>query len=121
MATRLGARWLFAVAGTAGAVWGVLAYRILWGDTSIVVTRQYVDSLPGLVTLLPVRMVLYGIHLAETFVAKHPYDFSRNHAWIGVLAGVAGWMLAVLGVALARAIVAPLRRGASAPEAEEPT
>jgi hypothetical protein len=92
----LNGRWPVVLAATIGAIWGVLAYRILWGDTSIVVTREFVVSLAGLLSLLPVRIVLYAIRLAEVHVAGHPFDFADNHAWIGVTAAAVGALL--LGV-----------------------
>jgi hypothetical protein len=88
----------------AGAAWGVVAFAVLWGYTSIVVTRRFVDSVPGLLTLLPVRIVLEGIHVAER-LAGHPFDFSRNHDWIGVVsAGVGALVLLIPFLVIRRAL-----------------
>jgi hypothetical protein len=79
-----------------GALWGLVAYRILWGDTSIVITRRFVDSAPGLAALLPVRIVLFAIHVIEDHVIGHPLQLPTNHGWIGAASALAG---ATLGLA----------------------
>ena len=76
-----------------GALWGASGYAILWGYAPVVATRSFVDSPVGLASLLPVRIVLEGIHLVEAHVAGHPFDFSRNHDWIGFLAAAVGALL----------------------------
>lgn len=86
-------------------VWGIVAFQILWGYTSIVVTRPFVNSLPGLISFLPVRLVLYGIRFAEVHVAGHPFDFSRNHAWIGLVSAAVGALLLGFVAALATVIL----------------
>jgi hypothetical protein len=93
------------VAAGAGAVWGVVAFQIMWGYTSIVVTRPFVNSLPGLIAFLPVRLVLFGIRFAEVHVAGHPFDFSRNHAWIGLVSAAAGALLLWSVAALVKVIL----------------
>ena len=82
------------VAFGAGLVWGLLGYSILWEGTPFVVQRPFVQSVLGTIVLLPIRTVLWAIHLAER-VAGRPFDFSQNHWWIGVLAGAVG---AAIGV-----------------------
>jgi hypothetical protein len=87
-----------------GALWGATGYAILWGYTPIVATRSFVDSPAGLAGLLPVRIVLEGIHLVEAHLAGHPFDFSRNHDWIGFLAAAVGAVLLVVPAVVIREI-----------------
>lgn len=87
-----------------GALWGAVTYAVVWGYTSIVVTRQFVESTAGLVSLLPVRALLFMIHVVEDRIAHHPFDFSRNHDWIGLGAAAMGAALLVAPGALAFAI-----------------
>jgi hypothetical protein len=103
-----------------GAMWGAATYEILWGSTSIVVTRRYVDSVAGLLTLLPARIVLYAIHFVEDRIAGHPFALSRADRWIGfVIAAVGAGLLAgayvvgraVTGMARGRMGHAGARRG----------
>jgi hypothetical protein len=90
----------------AGAAWGFISYLVLWGYTPIVVTEQFVVSLPGLVLLLPARLVLESIHLVEQRVVHHPFDFSNTNGWIGYAAAAAGaaiaWLAGTLLAAVAR-------------------
>ncbi len=106
LAERRRTRVALLVCAALGAVWGALAYDILWGNTSIVVTRRFVDSNRGLASLLPVRLVLFGIHLAEDHLAGRPFQLSTNHGWIGVASVAAG---AALGLAAYGLVVAILR------------
>jgi hypothetical protein len=76
-----------------GALWGAAAYAILWGYTSIVVTPSFFRSPVGLVTLLPARIVLWGIGEVERHVVHHPFSFATNHGWIGVLSTVVGALI----------------------------
>jgi hypothetical protein len=98
----------------AGALWGAATYEILWGNTDIVVTRRFVDSVAGLATLLPVRIVLFAIHVVEDRIVGHPFNFSNNHRWIGFVATAVGAILLagafLLGRAAATAIRAVTRR-----------
>jgi hypothetical protein len=94
---------------TMGALWGAVAYTILWGGTSIVITRRFVDSPIGLATLLPVRLILYGIHATERAVG-HSFALSGNHAWIGFLSAGLGAMLLLVPLAVVRAAAAYRRR-----------
>src|SRR5438105_3283819 len=73
----------------------------MWGDTSIVVTRSFVDTPLGLLAFFPARAVLFGIHLAEQ-LAHHPFSFPANDQWIGVAAAATGAVLLSLPVAVAR-------------------
>jgi hypothetical protein len=88
-----------------GALWGAVTYEVLWGYTSIQVTRRYVDSVAGLATLLPARIVLFGIHLVEDRIAGHPFSFSQGDRWIGFLATAVGAALLAGGFLLVRAVV----------------
>jgi hypothetical protein len=94
----------------AGALWGAVSYAILWGETSIVVTRRFVDSNRGLALLLPVRLVLEAIRVVEKHVAGHPFDFSHNHGWIGFAAAAAGAAMLALPGLLVTAVARRLRR-----------
>lgn len=87
--------WILAAAAL-GAAWGIAAYAILWGQTSIVVTVAYVQSPLGLVTLMPVRIVLYVLRALE-WVRGQPFNFSRNHAWIGLVSAGVGALMALAG------------------------
>ena len=100
---------LVAAAGAAGSVWGLLCYSILWEGVPVEVQRVFVESVVGTIALLPTRLVLWAIHLAET-VAGRTFELSANHGWIGVAAAVVGALLAA-GVALAvRSLARRLRR-----------
>ncbi len=99
-----------AIAAFLGAAWGVASYLVLWGYTSIQVTRSFVDSPRGLVLLMPARLVLWGVHLVESRIAGSSFDFSRNHAWIGILSTMAGVALVLLPLLLFRALRAFRRR-----------
>jgi hypothetical protein len=101
-------RWLVVVAG---AAWGFGAYLALWGYTPIVVTERYVDSLPGLLLLLPARLVLETIHLVEQRIVHHPFDFSANNAWIGYAAAAVGAATLMLARAIVTAPARLLARG----------
>lgn len=104
-----------------GGLWGAATYEILWGYTSIVVTRRFVDSVPGLATLLPARIVLYAIHVAEGRIAGHPFGFSRADRWIGFVITAVGAGLLVGGYLLVRAVALIVRRTSRpAPRPREP-
>src|SRR5262245_50778897 len=77
----------------AGAAWGFASYLVMWGYTPIVVTERFVVSLPGLLLLLPARLVLESIHLIERHVVHHPFDFSSTNGWIGYAAALAGALI----------------------------
>jgi hypothetical protein len=97
------------VAATAmGALWGAGAYAVLWGYTSIVITPTFFRSVPGLIALLPARIVLWAIGVVERHVVHHPFSFATNHGWIGALSAVVGG--AMVGLATF-AIVALATRG----------
>ncbi|MGH2685999.1 MAG: hypothetical protein ACRDJP_11095 [Actinomycetota bacterium] len=97
-------------AAALGGVWGLLGYALLWGHTPVMIHRTFVVSVPGTILLLPVRVVLWAIHVAED-LSSGPFDFSRNHGWIGVLAGVAGAGIAVAGYLVTRTVVRRARGG----------
>jgi hypothetical protein len=78
-----------ALAAGAGAVWGAVSFAVLWGYTSIQVTRPFVQSVPGLLTLLPVRTVIFAIHLLEERAGRS-FDLSSNHEWIGFVSAAVG-------------------------------
>jgi hypothetical protein len=96
-------RWGLVVAG---AVWGFVSYLVLWGYTPIVVTERFVESVPGLLLLLPARIVLESIHLVEQRIVHHPFDFSNTNGWIGYAAAAAG---ALIGWIVWAALSTPAR------------
>ena len=107
------------IAAGAGFLWGLAGYALLWGHTAVVVHHRFVVSLLGTALLLPVRLVLWGIHAVEGSLVSGPFDFATNNGWIGVLAGLvgAGLVLAAFltvraGIRLGRRRTA--RRSASA-------
>jgi hypothetical protein len=90
-----------ALAAGAGAVWGAVAFAVLWGYTSIQVTRRFVQSVPGLLTLFPVRTVIFAIHLVEERAGRS-FDLSSNHEWIGFVSAAVGALIVGGIVALVR-------------------
>jgi hypothetical protein len=86
--------WLVVVGG---AAWGLASYLVLWGYTPIVVTERFVESVPGLLLLLPARVVLESIHFVEQRIVHHPFDFSTHNSWIGYVSAMTG--AAILAVA----------------------
>ena len=97
-----------AVAAAIGALWGLFGYALLWGHTPLVLHRTFVVSVPGTLLLLPVRVVLWGIHAVERAVG-HPFDFSQRNAWIGAVAGVVGAAIAVGTIAVVRVAARRMR------------
>lgn len=93
-----------------GGLWGAATYEVLWGYTSIVVTRRFVDSVAGLASLLPARIVLYGIHVVEDRIAGHPFAFSHGDPWIGFVITAVGACLTVAAFLIARAVFRVVRR-----------
>jgi len=86
----------------------MLGYSVLWDGAPFAVDRPFVQSAFGTIALLPVRTVLWGIHLAEGTLDR-TFDFSQNHWWIGILAGAIGAGLAIGLGWLARTILRRLR------------
>lgn len=72
-----------------GAAWGLLGYGVLWEGTPFEVQRPFVESAIGTLVLLPVRIVIWGIHLAEV-LAGRSFDLSQNHWWIALAASAIG-------------------------------
>ncbi len=97
------------------AVWGFVSYLVLWGYTPIVVTERFVVSVPGLLLLLPARVVLESIHLIEQRVVHHPFDFSNTNGWIGYAAALAGALIGWLAW-LVLSVPARLGRRSREPE-----
>lgn len=94
-----------------GGLWGLAGYTILWEGFPLQVQRPFVESLLGIIVLLPVKLVLWAIHIAER-VSGGPFDLSRNNRWIAIAAGVIGALIA-LGLFWAYGILT--RRGGSRP------
>jgi hypothetical protein len=97
------------VAASVGALWGLAGYAVLWEGEPVTVQRPFVESVLGTIALLPVRAVLWGIHLAET-VAHRTFELSANHWWIGVTAGLAGAAIGIAVAVVVRVIVRMVRR-----------
>jgi hypothetical protein len=72
-----------------GAGWGLLGYAVLWEGTPFQVQRPFVTSVIGTLVLLPARVVIWGIHLAEV-MAGRSFDLSQNHWWIALAASTLG-------------------------------
>jgi hypothetical protein len=81
------------VAAGIGGLWGLIGYSILWEGSPVEVDRAFVVSGVGTALLLPVRIAIWGIHLAES-AAGRSFDFSSNHWWIALLAGAIGTVIA---------------------------
>jgi hypothetical protein len=110
---RVVTRRTLSIAAGLGGLWGLAGYAILWGYTPLVVHRPFVVGPVGTILLLPVRVVLWVIRLVEDHVVAHSFDFSANHGWIGLAAGIAGAMLVVAVVLVIRAAVALRSRPAA--------
>jgi len=91
-----------------GALWGFLGYTVLWQGVPFGVNRRFVESVAGTLVLLPVRTVLWGVHLGER-MADRPFDFADDNWWIGVAAAVVGGAIGALAFILIRAGVRALR------------
>jgi hypothetical protein len=113
-------RFLLMLFAAAGAVWGFAAYRILWGYTQVVVDRRFVDSVTGLLALLPVRAVVAVIDLVERHVVHRTFDLSSNNAWIGWAAAVVGAVVVALTWWIVRAPLRFLFRSSRHEEAPVP-
>ncbi len=97
----------------AGAIWGLLGYAILWEGAPVTVDRPFVQSVPGTIALLPVRVVLWAIRGAEA-LAGRSFDLSRNHWWIALVAGAIGAAIAVTLTWAVRAALRVVRRSSAA-------
>jgi hypothetical protein len=103
-----GFSWMAASAG-AGGFWGLVGYTILWEGAPVQVNRSFVESAAGILLLLPVRLVIWSIHLAEQ-LAGRTFDLSRSYLWIGFVASVVGAAIVVTGFLLARGIMGRVSR-----------
>jgi hypothetical protein len=97
-----------AASAATGALWGFLGYTMLWQGVPFGVNRRFVESVAGTLVLLPVRTVLWGVHLGER-MADRPFDFADDNWWIGVAAAVVGGTIGALAFILIRAGVRALR------------
>jgi hypothetical protein len=93
----------FAAAAGLGALWGSFGYSVLWDGRPFSVTRRFVVSIHGTVVLLPVRIVLFAIHVVERQVAGHPFSFENDSWWIGLSAAITGALLVSVAVLVGRA------------------
>lgn len=103
------------IAAVAGAIWGLSGYALLWGHTPVVIHRAFVESVPGTVLLLPIRVVLWAIHGLER-ASGGPFVFSDNSWWIGAASGVVGAATIVVLVWVVVWAVRSARRRGSARE-----
>ena len=91
-----------------GALWGGLAYAVLWGHTPLLVSRRFVVSALGTLVLLPVRLVLWGIRSLEGAVGEI-FAFADANWWIGVVAAAVGAAISVGALLGARSFTKRLR------------
>ncbi len=96
------------VAAGIGALWGVAGYTVLWNGVPFGVDRAFVESVFGTLILLPVRTVLWFVHLAED-AAGHPFGFADDNWWIGLAAAAVGAAMLVILFVVARAALRAVR------------
>jgi hypothetical protein len=92
-----------------GAVWGFFGYTVLWQGVPFGVNRRFVESVVGTLVLLPVRTVLWGVHIGERFAGRS-FDFADDNWWIGVAAAAIGALIVVLAFVVVRTAARALRR-----------
>jgi hypothetical protein len=92
-----------------GAVWGFFGYAVLWQGVPFGVNRRFVESVIGTLLLLPVRTVLWGVHIGER-LAGRSFDFADDNWWIGVASAVIGGVIAILAFVVVRTAARALRR-----------
>jgi hypothetical protein len=103
--------------GGLGALWGLVSYSILWEATPVQVGRGFVQSALGTLVLLPSRVVIWAISVAEA-AAGRSFDLSANFQWIAPTASLVGAAI-TFGVALGirggirRWVAPPRERGVS--------
>lgn len=90
-----------AIVATTGALWGAAGYAVLWGLTPFTVSRRFVLSSFGTIALLPVRLVLGSIRLAER-VLDRTFFFADSNWWIGAIAAALGAGIATSAYLLGR-------------------
>ncbi|HEX9824770.1 MAG TPA: hypothetical protein VGB51_10335 [Actinomycetota bacterium] len=111
MAQRAGALPRFPpsiVAASAGAVWGGFGYALLWGHTTWSVGRPFVVSTVGFLALLPVRTVLWSIHLAERRAGRS-FALADSNWWIGLAAAGVGAAIVVTLLFVVRFVLRRVR------------
>jgi hypothetical protein len=96
------------VAAAVGAFWGLVSYSILWEAVPAQVDRAFVESQGGTLALLPSRIAIWAIALAE-FVAGHSFDLSKTFGWIAPFASAIGGGLTVAGYVTLRTIMRRIR------------
>ena len=96
------------VAAAVGAFWGLVSYSILWEAVPAQVDRAFVESRGGTLALLPSRIAIWAIALAES-VAGHSFDLSTSFGWIAPLASAIGGVLMMAGFLAVRTIVRRIR------------
>jgi hypothetical protein len=96
------------VAAAVGAFWGLVSYSILWEAVPAQVDRAFVESQGGTLALLPSRIAIWVIALAES-AAGHSFDLSKTFGWIAPLAGAIGGALTMAGYVTLRTIIRRIR------------
>ena len=96
------------VAAAVGAFWGLVSYSILWEAVPAQVDRAFVESQGGTLALLPSRIAIWAIALAES-VAGHSFDLSKTFGWIAPLASGIGGALMMAGYVMLRTILRRIR------------
>jgi hypothetical protein len=91
------------IAAGVGVLWGAFSYSVLWEGTPFAVDRAFVSSVPGTLVLLPARILLWAVHLAEE-LAGRPFELSRSTWILAVGAAAAGLAIGLLiGLAIGAA------------------
>lgn len=90
-------------------MWGFLGYTVLWEGQPFAVTRVFVSSVLGVVLLLPVRIVIWGIRAAEE-LAGRTFDLSSNNLWIAFVASALGAAIALAAFLGGRWVIGRLVR-----------
>lgn len=96
------------VAAGVGALWGLVSYSILWEGLPAQVDRAFVESPAGTLSLLPSRVAIWAIALAEA-VAGRSFDLSRTFGWIAPFASAIGVGLMLAGYLALRTIARRIR------------
>lgn len=96
------------VAAGLGALWGLVSYSILWEGMPAQVDRAFVESPGGTLVLLPSRIAIWSIAVAEA-AAGRSFDLSRTFDWIAPFATAIGAGLMLAGYLAVRTITRRIR------------
>jgi hypothetical protein len=83
------------IAAGLGVLWGAFSYSVLWEGTPFAVDRAFVRSFRGTLVLLPARILLWAVHLAEE-LAGRPFELSRSTWILAAGASAAGLVIGLL-------------------------